>query len=123
MNALYAALGTLFVGTVTGLWFLAARYPKTYMAVYQWICNVALIILGSLAAFSVGVGAGSDAVLPFVAPDKARDALMARDAWMPRVWMFLAILAILVIILILYLVSERLRSEKKEIEDAERDRE
>jgi hypothetical protein len=113
--AIYATLGGLLVASLSGLAYLAIRFPETYALFGKPLFFGLGAISGLSLAYILGVNAGADTALAFVDPDKFKAALAARIA-LGKVAFIVNVSAVGLAAIVLFLgaIGERASKEKRE---------
>lgn len=106
--------GGLVVAAVTGLGFLAVRYPRTFKSIYYAAFALAGLFLIIGITYDVSVIVGSSAILKFVAPDQKAAAEMAQSAMRIPGWVMWTIAASNFYFLFLDWLSGRLAAENQQ---------
>lgn len=78
-TAIYSTVGLMLVSVLSGLAYLAVRYPETYGMLGEKLlfgfCALALAALG----FSIGLGTASSVAQTYIDPDRIAPFLSAID--------------------------------------------
>jgi hypothetical protein len=121
--AVYATIGLLYIGLLSGLAFLAVHYNQTYHHVAGVLALISWVILTAMIAYSAGVEVAASAALPLVREEKVAAARDAVDGIQIGGVVDLAFFILAVALWALLFVSNRIDREKKEKEAARERRE
>lgn len=116
--AVYATLGLLFVGLLSGLAFLAVYFPRTFRSTVRPLLVVALLLCTVGLGFLLGLLYSGSVVEPFIAADKVKQAKAALEIGLPTFALVGTAVIFAVTTQTLLSVAESIHREKKEIETA-----